>query len=1343
MSEKDTVTGKSFTIEELEKIVLPALSSEGHSILVFSENKLLMANEKFYMEFNHIDKNQKSADHNLFFNTKNINNLFSLFKKLTAGSTSELSLNIIDGKNGKIPVNFHVSRVENEKCGPLFMCQLSVEQIENVSEPDDVFEVDAETFKIIADKSQNGIILFNAAFDILYANPSAISMWGCENLFDLQNGCFVNSILHEDLAKYDFLIRGNAEKSEIPSEFTIRIIKGNTEIHHLSALTETAFIQGCECRLSSFIDITKQIEAEKALRTSEENYRLHFENVNDVLYSVDRELRITSISPSVEKFTGYKQSELVGKNFTELNLLTPGSLGNAFNDSVKVLSGETIEESEYEFITKDGLILIGSVSGAPLHEDGKITQIVSVARDVTERKKTENTIRRKAEIEGLISQISSDFVNCEIDKVDERVVRAFEILGKFTKLNYCAYAAIDENNALQIKNEWCSEGRGPLHPVLNGVSISDLSFVNKAFSKSLSVTINSIDDLPDDSLAERRIYKVLGLDSCLFMPLVFEGQTLGVIGFGRTGQYKPFSDEVLSILKIVGEVIINAVSRQSAQIKLRESEKTYRLLTEGTSDVIWAADLHLNLTYVSPSVFRLRGFTPDEVYRQKAQEMFTPGSYKKLMEFYRELFSYQNSLERPGHTDPMRSWTGEFEHYKKDGSTVWAELTASFIYNEEEKITGIQGVTRDITERKKADEDIKQREEKYRALFETSPEMITIVGLDGKIFDVNSKVEEFNKLPKKEIVGRPYTEIGNIHEEDLQGAIRQFADILGGKESKPVTYRFFRNDGIMRWVESYTSILTKEGKPDAIQVISRDITFKKEAEEKLRHSGQVFKAAASIASDVMYELDLETLEMQWFGDIDKMLGYEPSGFPRNLEGNNAHIHRDDRQKVFDAVNRSVRDGVPFYEKYRVKKKDGKYIHISSRGKPIYDENKKLRTWIGLNTDITEKVKEHERKIEMEEQLRRAQKLESLSVLSAGMAHKFNNLLSVIVGSAEMLEIEYGNVKEINTGISRIKEAAQSAAGQVSQLLAFSRKQNLRGELLNIHQIIDDVASLTGSITNPNIIMRTEKEAKQVTVSGDGAMIKGAVTNLYLNALDSMDSGGVLIIKTENVTIGNEQSYAYSPEIKSGKFIKISVSDTGKGIHPDEMKKIFDPFYSGKSFGQTSGLGLSMVYGCVKAHSGAVSVESELEKGTIFNLFLPLYKEKDSGQIKGPRPKSKEKGKIMLVDDENMVVEISTRMLMTIGHEVVAFEDPEKSLDYYKQHHEEISLVILDSVMPEMSGSELLTKLKEINPEILSILCSGMTASVDHEANFGEGFGSIINKPFSLSELQSKIEKLLS
>ena len=1593
MSETD-----AFTIEELEKIVLPDLSIEGHSILVFLIDKLLLVNDHFFEEFDFIGQTKSDIEQTLFINKKDFEELFNLFEKMLPGDATEVSLIIPDKEGCPAPVDIHVSRIENDDDGPLFFCKFSPKIIERKFDRDDIFEENEDTFKIIADKSQNGIMLFSGSFDLLYANPSAIAMWGFEDYSELKNGGFINSILPEDLSRLDFLIKGLHDLNKFPSEFTVRIIRKEGAIHHLSALTEIAYIKGKKCGLASFIDITKQIEAESALRSSEENFRLHFENVTDVLYSVDKELRITSVSPSVEKITGHKQSELVGRNFTELNFLSPISLGDAYDDAVKVLSGDTIKEAEYEFISKDGPIIIASVTGSPLYKDGEIVEIVAVARDVTKRKKIEDAIKLKAEIEGLISQISSDFVNCDIDKVDERIVKAFERLGEFTKLDYCANAVIDEDNIIHIKNEWYSNDEGPFSTLFKDVSMSNFMFMEKAFLKTQSIAVTSLDDFPAYALEEKKFYKDSGLNSCLFIPLTFDEKIQGVIGFGRTGEGEPFNEEVISILKIVGEVIINALSRQSAEIKLRESEeryrvhfenvsdviysldnqlrlsfispsiekligyspeeligktlseadileeeslkngffdwitinqgtditkaerilktkngsrkiveissvpvmkdgefiasisaardvtdkkiaeyeltkaeelfrtaaeltsdvifefdietnrlkwhgdvdsmlgyepgefptdlfevnksvhredrkeylsaiyisfmkrssfnhelrlrkkdgsyiyihssgkiltdnrgmakrwigvfsditeskkseaalkeseRTYRLLTEGISDVIWSTDINMNMTYVSPSVFKLRGFTPEEVYKQSIKEMFTPESFEKLMSLYSDLFAYQNSQESPGHTDPLRSWTGEFEYYKKDGSTIWTELKASFIYDKDGKIIGTQGITRDISKRKKYDEAIRQSEEKYRALFETSPEMVTIVGFNGKIIDVNGKIEEFNQLPKNEIIGRPYTEIGNIHKDDMQEAVQQFMDILAGKEAKPVTYRFFRNDGSMRWVESYTSVLNKEGKPNAIQVISRDVTFKKEADESLKKSEKMFKTAASIASDLIYELDIETMKMKWFGDIDGITGYEPGGFPRDLKGNNAHIHRDDRQRVLNSVAEGIDKGVPFYEEYRIRKKDGDFIHVSSRGKPIYDDNNELKTWIGVNTDITQKVREEKRKVGMEEHLRRAQKLESLSVLSAGMAHKFNNLLSVIVGNAEILEIDYGNIDKISSGISNITEAAKSASNQVNQLLAFSRGQNLRGAPVNINEEIIEISSLADTMAKMNVIVETFPDAKKPIVSGDGPMIKGALTNLYLNALDAMDAEGILTLKTENITIDEEESHLYLPEITPGEFIKISVSDTGKGIEADEMANIFDPFYSGKSFGQTSGLGLSMVYGCVKSHRGAVKVESKPGKGACFNLYFPIYDEKEKVFKKSLVNKPTKNKNIMLVDDEKMVLDITTRMLKTMDYNVIAFQDAKKAFEYYSGHYEEISLVILDSVMPTMTGSELLQKLKKINPQIISILCSGMATTSDPEEIFNEGFMGIITKPFSISEIENKVKKLLS
>jgi nitrogen-specific signal transduction histidine kinase/CheY-like chemotaxis protein len=383
--------------------------------------------------------------------------------------------------------------------------------------------------------------------------------------------------------------------------------------------------------------------------------------------------------------------------------------------------------------------------------------------------------------------------------------------------------------------------------------------------------------------------------------------------------------------------------------------------------------------------------------------------------------------------------------------------------------------------------------------------------------------------------------------------------------------------------------------------------------------------------------------------------------------------------------------------------------------------------IGTGIDISERKK-------LEEQLRKSQKMEAMGLLAGGIAHDFNNLLTGILGYANLLFLKEGGDPEVAKAAGIIQRSAERASQLTAQLLGFAE----RGKNLNVPVELGRViASVTGVLErtqDPRIRIVSSLRPEGGCVLGDPSQLDQVVMNLAINACYAMPGGGQLKITTEPVTL--DEAFCREREWMSpGKYLLLSVSDTGVGISPENLERIFDPFFTTKAHGKGTGLGLSMVFGIVKNHGGCVDVRSEEGAGTVFRVYLPESSEgapKETAAIDPALPRGR--GRILLVDDQEPVREVAKDMLEALGYEVITAADGMEGVSRYRDLWREIDLVLLDMIMPNMSGGDCFRRMKEINPKARVVLSSGYSMDGAIHDVMNEGILAFIQKPYRLEEL---------
>lgn len=438
------------------------------------------------------------------------------------------------------------------------------------------------------------------------------------------------------------------------------------------------------------------------------------------------------------------------------------------------------------------------------------------------------------------------------------------------------------------------------------------------------------------------------------------------------------------------------------------------------------------------------------------------------------------------------------------------------------------------------------------------------------------------------------------------------------------------------------------------------------------------------------------------------------------------------KKLFSTIlERSITSNTVIYDcEYRISEESIIYIETSS--KVVSREGDGIIQ--SFARDITERKK-------LEENLSQSQKMEAIGQLAGGITHDFNNLLTGILGYADLMHRKAETGSLVANTATVIKKIATRASELTHQLLGFARSEKIQMCPVNVGAIIEEVILLLERTVDKKITFQVHLDSKSLLVLGDSGQIQQAILNLAINARDAMPSGGIITFTASKDYIDSEHCPPHM-ELEENSYVVVSVEDTGCGIAPEIQDRIFEPFFTTKEVGKGTGMGLSIVYGIARNHGGGIHVYSEVGHGTTFKLYLPQYK-KENLPIHETISAIIEKGsgRILLIDDEETVLQCTADMVQEMGYQVVTVSSGKAGIDYYAEHTKEIDFIILDMIMPEMNGKECFLQLQKINPTVRILLSSGFTLNVKNQEFLEMGFMGTINKPFTLSELSKALTQM--
>ena len=795
---------------------------------------------------------------------------------------------------------------------------------------------------------------------------------------------------------------------------------------------------------------------------------------------------------------------------------------------------------------------------------------------------------------------------------------------------------------------------------------------------------------------------------------------------------------------------------------LVESERKYRMIVENMSESIWTMDLNLRHTYQSPSEVKMTGYTPEEILEVPIEQMLPPESLKRVL----EVLNRALTAEREGRSDSLEPYKMEIQVRRKDGTLIWEEVLATFQRDEKGKPVGLVCVARDVTERKKIEEErerikqaLEESEKKYRMIVENLGEAIWIFDLDlsheevithGDLYVTGFSEEELRALSIYEFVLPDSMTMGlKILEEEL--AREKSGEPVDPNRTRTFEVKLRCKDGGFIWEEIKARFLRDEaGKPVKILLIGRNITEKKKAEEALAESERKYRMIVENMYESVWSLSLDLKTKHFISPSEvSMTGYTPDEIaampieelvlPDSLELA--------RQILSEEFARESSGPVDPHRKrtfeIKLRHRDGHIVWEEVTTTFERDEEGKPKGILVVGRDITARKKAEEEREKLERQLIQAQKMESVGRLAGGVAHDFNNVLAVILGTVDVLKIKLPPRDPLLPTIEEIEQAATRARDITAQLLAFSRRQVAEPRVVNLNHIIERMAKGLARLLGEDIEVFYHFSPSLWPVKIDPVQMEQIIMNLVVNARDAMPKGGSLAIETANVTLNDEycmQHLGFTP----GEYALLSISDSGTGIPPDVLPHIFDPYFTTKSPDRGTGLGLATVYGIVKQNNGFVNVYSELNRGTTVKIYLPRSQEKveEEGETVKPVPLHAPY-RVLVVEDDAPVLEITVQMLKLLGCEVWAFTSPLEAVRFLDESGQEVDVVLTDVIMPRMTGKELMERVRNIRPDAAFIFMSGYTANIiAHQGILEEGI-NYLQKPFTIVDLSTQIRRAVN
>jgi PAS domain S-box-containing protein len=754
----------------------------------------------------------------------------------------------------------------------------------------------------------------------------------------------------------------------------------------------------------------------------------------------------------------------------------------------------------------------------------------------------------------------------------------------------------------------------------------------------------------------------------------------------------------------------------------RKSEESYRVTLMSVGDAVIATDAAGMVDVMNPVAEDLTGWSLEQARGRKLEDVF---------------HIVNEETRQPVDTPVQRVMAagivvGLANHtvlIARDGRERPIADSGAPIRNDDGTITGVVLVFRDQTHERSARKALRESEQRLAHVLRVSPAIIYILNPNGFIPTwVSPSVERILGFTRDEALD-PAWWLSHLHPEDRDRVLGNRASVLG-QDRTVHEYRFMKHDGEEMWVHDELIVLRDE-RDNPVEIVGAwtDITSLKLAEAERER----LASAIEQAGEVVVITDVAGTIRYVNPAFEKITGFSRE----EAIGQNPRMLKSDAhdEEFYGQLWSTITEGHTWTGRLVNRKKDGRLYYEDATISPVRGLSGEIANFVAVKRDVTEHL-------ELSRQFFQAQKMEAVGTLAGGVAHDFNNLLQVVLGYCELMLVESDLSPKFRNDLAHIKQAASTGAELVQTLLTLSRKTEVKSVPLDLNKLIEKLQRML-SRTLPKMIEVELVLARDLApINANPSQMEQILMNLVVNARDAMPDGGKLVIQTENMVLDEEYGKMHLG-VEPGTYVLLSVSDAGQGMDKETLTHIFEPFFTTKGPGQGTGLGLATVYGIVKQHRGHIMCYSEVGKGTIFKMYFPsLARDRGLQEVGKSLPPRGGKETILLIDDEEMVRDLGARILRNAGYRVITASNGREALNVYREHAGDISLVVLDLIMPEMGGSQCLTELLSLNPALKVIVASGFSAGHTTSEALEAGAKGFINKPYNMRQVLEVVRSVL-
>jgi len=769
--------------------------------------------------------------------------------------------------------------------------------------------------------------------------------------------------------------------------------------------------------------------------------------------------------------------------------------------------------------------------------------------------------------------------------------------------------------------------------------------------------------------------------------------------------------------------------RLQAEETLLQHEKKYQILFENMAQGAFYQQADGTLVDYNLAALEMFGLTADEFFGRTSLDPRWKVIHEDGSDFPGEQHPSMEAL-RTG--KPVSNVIAGIFNLSRE-EYVWLSVNAIPQFHDgEDKPYQVFVTLHDITELKRSEEALRQSEEAYRAIIDTSKDWIWSIDLQGIHTYSNPAIEEILGYTQEEMIGSH--SLGLMHDEDrkiVEELITEAIEQQQGWRNSVIRWR--HKDGGYRYLESNAvPHFDQEGKLIGFRGVDRDITERKTTEDQLNKLSKAVQNAGELvmitdSKSVIEYVNPAFCEVTGYSS-EEVIGKTPAILKSSAQ----------ERRIYDELWQTISSGNVWHGSLIDKKKDGTFFPVLTSIVPICDQHGQITNYVSLQKDMTEYKS-------LEEQFIHSQKMESIGVLVGGIAHDFNNMLAGIMGNIFLAKSEAADNPELLNRLEMINSLSDRAANMIKQLLAFARKDVLTMKTFSFTKFLKEAVKLARTSIPENLEQRYDFTQDDLNIHGDTTQLQQILMNLINNARDALEDtkGGIITCALKEYIPDNAFRNNH-PDCKEDKYACLTVSDNGMGIPEEIIDKVFDPFFTTKGVGEGTGLGLSMVYGAIENHNGAIDLDSTPGQGTTFYIYLPIVPDKAKELVLDRNEVvTGERELILIADDEDMLLELEEELLQRLGYRIIIAHNGEEAIQVFEQYKNEVSLVILDVVMPILGGVDAAKEIHRMNDQVPIIFATGYDKDTALK-NVGDiPNHEIITKPYSAESLSQVICRCLN